>query len=430
MNSIFGMRKIIYVFTLWVLLATGCLHAELPQEFRARGGLPHFHAKIEAGEAVRIAFLGGSITAANGWRPGILEELRQAHPDVRFDEVNAAISGTGSDYGAARLRDEVLMAQPDLLFIEFAVNDQARDPGSIRRSMEGIVRQARKALPEIDIFFVYTLNLRAAADMESGRYTATVEAMEEIAEHYALSSLHFGVEVMRRVHSGSVTLDSKPPGPGIEVFATDGTHPTSAGHRIYVEVLASAMKQLSARPGKPAARVLPDPLEPQNWEGASLIPIGERTGVEWRLLPQDDSRLSSIQSGRRRATWVAEEPGTVLEFSFTGTVFGIAGIKGPDAGLFRVQVEGREAITTTLFDRYCRAGRYRIRRWMYPEELPPGTHKVTIELLQEAPNKASILGEAPEYVTVDPAYAENVLILSDLIVVELVGDPLRREPIE
>jgi len=39
------------------------------EEFRVRDGLPNFFAKLAAGGPVRIAYLGGSITAANGWRP-------------------------------------------------------------------------------------------------------------------------------------------------------------------------------------------------------------------------------------------------------------------------------------------------------------------------------------------------------------------------
>ena len=36
------------------------------EEFRARDGLPNFFAKLKAGGPVRIAYLGGSITAAAG----------------------------------------------------------------------------------------------------------------------------------------------------------------------------------------------------------------------------------------------------------------------------------------------------------------------------------------------------------------------------
>ena len=39
------------------------------EECRVRDGLPNLFAKLNAGGPVRIAYLGGSITAAQGWRP-------------------------------------------------------------------------------------------------------------------------------------------------------------------------------------------------------------------------------------------------------------------------------------------------------------------------------------------------------------------------
>ena len=39
------------------------------ERVRPRGGMPNVLAKLAAGKEVRIAYLGGSITAQNGWRP-------------------------------------------------------------------------------------------------------------------------------------------------------------------------------------------------------------------------------------------------------------------------------------------------------------------------------------------------------------------------
>ena len=41
-------------------------------ECNPRAGLPNFYAKLKAGGEVRIAYLGGSITAQEGWRPKTL----------------------------------------------------------------------------------------------------------------------------------------------------------------------------------------------------------------------------------------------------------------------------------------------------------------------------------------------------------------------
>src|SRR4051794_38568224 len=65
-------------------------------ECAPRGGLPNVVAKIRAGGTVRVAYLGGSITAAKGWRVLSREWLAAQYPQARFEEINAAIPGTGA----------------------------------------------------------------------------------------------------------------------------------------------------------------------------------------------------------------------------------------------------------------------------------------------------------------------------------------------
>jgi hypothetical protein len=43
-------------------------------------GLPNVAAKLARGDEVRVAFLGGSITAAPGWRVFTLDHLRRTYP--------------------------------------------------------------------------------------------------------------------------------------------------------------------------------------------------------------------------------------------------------------------------------------------------------------------------------------------------------------
>ena len=77
------------------------------------------------------------------------------YPEVKWSEIYAAIGGTGSDLGVYRVQQDALRHKPDLLFVEFAVNDGSADPVKIQKSMEGIVRQAWTSNPEMDILFVY-----------------------------------------------------------------------------------------------------------------------------------------------------------------------------------------------------------------------------------------------------------------------------------
>ena len=87
-----------------------------------------------------VAFMGGSITEMEGYRPLVCEQLQKRFPKTRFTFINAGISPTTSTTGAFRFEHDVLSKGPiDLLFLEFAVNDEFRNQQ----------RRARHANPRI-----------------------------------------------------------------------------------------------------------------------------------------------------------------------------------------------------------------------------------------------------------------------------------------
>ena len=55
--------------------------------FKPRDGLGNVLAKLRQGGKVKIAYLGGSITAARGWRVQSLEWFRQEFPQVDGDKA-------------------------------------------------------------------------------------------------------------------------------------------------------------------------------------------------------------------------------------------------------------------------------------------------------------------------------------------------------
>ena len=136
------MKPRVFPLALAALLVAHAADAAVT-ECLPRSGLPNVFLRLERGETVRIAYLGGSITAQEGWRPQSLQWFRQQFPAATVREINAAIGGTGSELGVFRLRHDVLDARPDLLFVEFAVNDGGTPAAHIHRCMEGIVRQDR-----------------------------------------------------------------------------------------------------------------------------------------------------------------------------------------------------------------------------------------------------------------------------------------------
>ncbi len=64
----------------------------------------------------------------------------------------------GSDFGACRVKQHVIDHQPDLVFIEFAVNDNRMRMQFVRETIEGIVdKYGKQILLPIFVLFIHFL---------------------------------------------------------------------------------------------------------------------------------------------------------------------------------------------------------------------------------------------------------------------------------
>ena len=122
--------------------------------------------KIKKGEKVWIAALGGSVTEGagpakftDGYAYQFFRDLKKTYaPDdgknVNFN--NAGLSGTPSLLGLVRYQSDVVEVcgqNPDILIVEFAVNDGGE--ATFQKSFEGIVRDALKASPNTAVIALY-----------------------------------------------------------------------------------------------------------------------------------------------------------------------------------------------------------------------------------------------------------------------------------
>lgn len=328
-------------------------------EMSARGGLPNFFAKLEAGKEVRVGYLGGSITAAPGWRVKSLAWMKATWPQAKLSEINAAIGGTGSDLGVFRAQQDVILHQPDLLFVEFAVNDGGASPDNILRAMEGIVRQMWKVDPNTDICFVYTLSLPMLKNLQDGVFPRAASTMEAVADHYGIPTIHFGVEVEKRVTDGKLIFKGSKEQAGDQngpaVFSTDGVHPGGVGHGIYQEVIARSFVAMNGK-GEVAPHDITSgkPLRDDHWEAAKIVPITDSMlKGKWSMLDPGKPGVAKDFSNRMPVMWKAEEAGASLQFIVNGSMAKVYGLVGPDGGALEIKVGDTAPRASKSIDGYC-----------------------------------------------------------------------------
>lgn len=212
--------------------AAGSVSAAEPVKVRV--GISNLRAKLESGE-VTVAFLGGSITqnsAEGGFAKLVPQWLEKKFPGVRVTSVNAGMGGTDSEWGAKRLDRDVLDAKPDVVFVEFAVNDGDRD--SIG-NMERIVRKVRASSAETDVVFLYAMTESTGKMLVRGRTPRAIANHEQVAERHGVASILLGSDLRKRMASGEWTWSN---------FSADNCHPTAEGYASYNRDMESALDEL------------------------------------------------------------------------------------------------------------------------------------------------------------------------------------------
>jgi lysophospholipase L1-like esterase len=402
--------------------------AAKPVEVQARQGLANFFERARQGQELRVAYLGGSITSQPGWRPKSLAWLQQKFPKARLSEINAAIGGTGSDLGVFRLKHDVLDRRPDLLFVEFAVNDSGAAPEQIQRTMEGIVRQTWRQDPGTDICFVYTIAGNMLPTLKEGQLPRSEQTMERVAEHYGIPSINFGVEVARMERDGKLIFKGDKPKTDAEraaladkvLFSPDGVHPyVDSGHDVYLQAFARGMEAMQdLGPVKP--RTLTAPLVEDNWEAAQMLPLNRaKLSAGWQRLDPQTSDLAKRFAERMPELWKANQPGSTMEFKFRGRVAAVYDLLAPDSGQVIVTLDDKPARIVPRFDAYTTGAR--IGMLMIGTGLPDEVHRVKLEIHRDQPDKATILSQRQQTIDKPERYNDTAWYASRLMIVgELV----------
>lgn len=409
------------------------------EEFRVRGGIGHVMEKIRAGTEVNVAYLGGSITEMDGWRRLSREWLQREYPKCTFKEVHAAIGGTGSGLGVFRFDHDALRHKPDLLFVEFATNDNSERPEKIWANFDGIIRQAWKQDPNTDIVFVYTITASMMKDYGAGVCPRAAGAMEQLADYYGIPSIGFGPRVAAEVKTGRLVMSlgevatavpKETPGrdrlineelkkQGKILFAKDGVHPALPGHGLYLESIKAAWAAMKDLPPANHAAKLAAPFYDARLEAAKMVPVQpEMLKGHWTKLSADDP-LQKRFGGRGGQMWKADTAGDRLSFKFRGTECLVYDLLGPDCGRVWITVDGKRAPHPVgRFDEYCTYYRLASFRVFSGQD---GEHTVEIEVDNDQPDRTLVHRRSPNEDVTQKKYDGTKLFVCQI---ELVGDLL------
>ena len=327
-------------------------------------------AKIRTGQPCTLGFIGGSITTGAkseghefSWPKLVHNWFAATFPDTTFTYVNAAVGATGTDFGSHRVQKDLLDKSPDAVFVEFAVND-GRSPDCMP-TLEGMLRQILKSPRHPAVAMLFT--------MASGGNNAQ-QWHAQVGNHYRLPMVSFRDAYWPDIEAGRIPW---------ERLIADSVHPNREGHALCADLVIAQLKAMladfpeGAPSPAPAPAGLPGPLTNDLYEYTAMYTANDLTASRnegWSVT--DEGRVARFGKG-----WVADKPGSVLEFELEGRVFTILfhRIKR-DMGRVAVQIDGGERkVFDAWFDQTW--GGYSARGAMPP--CKAGVHRLRIELLDE-----------------------------------------------
>ncbi|MBQ7981391.1 MAG: SGNH/GDSL hydrolase family protein [Oscillospiraceae bacterium] len=180
--------------------------------------------KAQNGEKVTVGVIGGSITQGssasnqnNCYASRFNQWWTNKFPEAEINFVNAGIGGTNSYLGVHRVDDQLLAHNPDVVIVEFSVNDT--DKTMNKYSYDSLVRKILSHETNPAVMLLFTTQ-------EDG--TSLQEIHKEIGTAYDLPMISYREVVYQEVAAG--TLDWK-------LISPDNIHPNDAGHDIIGQLI-------------------------------------------------------------------------------------------------------------------------------------------------------------------------------------------------
>lgn len=275
-------------------------------------------ARAERGEPLRYVAIGGSITQASGdgWAG---DWLREQFPQSDVTVVNSGMSATGSSLGIFRVERDIIAHQPDLVAIEYCVNDGALSDEEAIRYMETLVVRL-KSLPQPPAIVIVEAASKNGVNLARHR---------RVARHYGLIEVDMQAAMDAQ---GAAAWDE---------FFSDTVHPNKAGHAFYAETMRGVLGPLAERAKAGESPVVSAAL-PARLSTKPLLLDARMAPLQGYVAPGWKAEASPPVWWNRffQGVLSASEPEAVLRVPFRGTMVGVFYAMNKDHGSFYANVDG------------------------------------------------------------------------------------------
>lgn len=161
----------------------------------------------------------------------LLKKLKAHYPYAVINIINSSIGGENSLSGARRFKENVLTHQPDVLFIDYALNDRMVGLEKAKKSWEQMIRKALKK--DIKVILL-TPSPDQRVDMMESNNELEQHALQikEISKKYSVGLIDSYEIFRQKVISGD----------SISKYMSQVNHPNEKGHALIAEEIFGFFK--------------------------------------------------------------------------------------------------------------------------------------------------------------------------------------------
>ena len=333
---------------------------------------------VDSSKAVRIAFIGGSITQQSLYTTPLRKSLttylktNNADRDVKFvnHAADGGVGGTGSDLGIYRLEKDVISKSPDVVFIEFAVND-ANNANKVK-TMEGMIRKLMNLdhQPVVILLNVTTIGYASFS---------SIADWEPLMQAYGIGSVNVAEYIKSNIAS-----EENPDGiyvwkaedlndyPEATVLTNDGVHPNAEGGKIYADFMYKMLTENADNLFKKMTYVA-EPISGFEYNNPRLI--------SWKAATYDDN-----WNVKNDLSWAfldgvanAKSSGATLTFKFTGTTIGLYAPRSKSGSTATYSIDDGAYTGTVRVYTDVTVSKMEMAT-MISTDLPEGEHTITINV--------------------------------------------------
>lgn len=156
-----------------------------------------------------------------------LKSLKSSFPNAVVNVITTSIGGEQSEQGARRFNKDVLCHRPDVLFIDYALNDRSIGLDRARKAWTSMIVKAKKKNIKI-ILCTPTPDLNEDILNENAPLASHSEQIRQLALKYG-TGLVDSYEAFRLL---------KMHGEDLKKYMSQSNHPNEQGHRIVADLIS------------------------------------------------------------------------------------------------------------------------------------------------------------------------------------------------